>query len=320
MSNKILIIGYGRVGKEAYKLFAKRYTTYIYDPFINPVDFPDCKFVDNLEQNFDLSVICIPTPIDLNCYVKVSFTSGYKFKIYASDVSGIIDVVARIKSKHILIKSTVPPGTSAHLAKLFSKSICFSPEYISDSSYDTEFKFMNNMEATPMFIVGGEYATCKYVLDLVQPIIGPQKHLYYANDAVNAEIIKYMENDYFSKKVVFANESRNITEKLGGYWYCVYEGWKLDPRVEAMHTAVFPQSPGFGGKCLPKDVMARCFCAIVHGNYLPYFSLASLIQNTIYQPEAMFNQAIKDFVQISKIESFELVEGNKISKLNPEIR
>jgi UDP-glucose 6-dehydrogenase len=39
-------------------------------------------------------------------------------------------------------------------------------------------------------------------------------------------------------------------------WHTVREGWLLDPRVSPAHTAAFATAPGFGGKCLPKDLAA----------------------------------------------------------------
>ncbi len=42
----------------------------------------------------------------------------------------------------------------------------------------------------------------------------------------------------------------------GADWDTVREGWLLDPRVETAHTVAFASAPGFGGKCLPKDLNA----------------------------------------------------------------
>jgi UDPglucose 6-dehydrogenase len=68
-----------------------------------------------------------------------------------------------------------------------------------------------------------------------------------------------MENAYLAAKVSFVNEFRRICETFGADWHTVREGWLLDPRVEPAHTAAFARAPGFGGKCLPKDL-----CAIIH--------------------------------------------------------
>jgi UDP-glucose 6-dehydrogenase len=65
-----------------------------------------------------------------------------------------------------------------------------------------------------------------------------------------------MENAYFATKVAFVNEFYEISRLLKVDWHAVREGWLLDPRVERDHSAVFPTSRGFSGRCLPKDLSA----------------------------------------------------------------
>ena len=46
----------------------------------------------------------------------------------------------------------------------------------------------------------------------------------------------------------------------------VRELWLLDPRINPMHTAVFPENKApFAGKCLPKDTNALVSIAEKHG-------------------------------------------------------
>ena len=80
-----------------------------------------------------------------------------------------------------------------------------------------------------------------------------------------------MENIYFATKVTFANEMRKVCEAFGADYWMVREGWALDPRVDPMHTAVFPQNPGFGGKCLPKDLNALISAAREVGYEAEFF-------------------------------------------------
>ena len=86
-------------------------------------------------------------------------------------------------------------------------------------------------------------------------MLGPSK-IYFQCAAREAEVIKYMENTYFATKVTFVNEFCEICRVFGADWHTVREGWLLDPRVEPMHTAVFPADRGYAGKCLPKDTDA----------------------------------------------------------------
>jgi UDPglucose 6-dehydrogenase len=73
-------------------------------------------------------------------------------------------------------------------------------------------------------------------------VLGPTK-TYFQCSAIEAEIIKYMENSYLATKVSFVNEFRRICETFGADWHAVREGWLLDPRVEPTHTAAFASAP-----------------------------------------------------------------------------
>ena len=52
---------------------------------------------------------------------------------------------------------------------------------------------------------------------------------------------------------------------MGIDWNAAREAWLLDPRIHPMHTAVFRDSRGFGGKCLPKDLNAMISFAKDYG-------------------------------------------------------
>ena len=69
-------------------------------------------------------------------------------------------------------------------------------------------------------------------------------------------LVALWRTPYLATKVSFVNEFRRICEILGADWHTVREGWLLDPRVEPAHRAAFASTPGFGGRCLPKDLSA----------------------------------------------------------------
>ena len=65
-----------------------------------------------------------------------------------------------------------------------------------------------------------------------------------------------MENAFYATKVAFCNELYDICDAVNVDWNVVRELWLSDPRLHRMHTAVFKDKRGFGGKCLPKDTLA----------------------------------------------------------------
>ena len=187
-----------------------------------------------------LAVVCVPT---------LSLEDG------GCDVSIVEEVIGWIETPVILIKSTVPPGTTDSLKAKYKKRVVFSPEFIGENKYWSPFKFHSNALETPFFILGGEGKDTNYVYGLLVPILGPNK-TYGFTDAKTAEMTKYMCNSWGAMKVTWANEVKNICNALGIDYGKVRELWALDPRVEKMHTAVFKNEPGFGGKCFPKDNLA----------------------------------------------------------------
>lgn len=236
---KIGIVGLGVVGKQAKELFERRYTVAVYDP---KKGFTDKEAINKC----DMVVICVPTPENVNgsCNTKI-----------------VEESISWITAPLVLIKSTVSPGTTDRLARKYRKCIVFSPEYVGESRYYIPpDKAFNRMIETPFWVLGGNNKDCNKVLDILIPVTGASKS-YHKCSALEAELIKYMENTYFAVKITFAQEMYRICETFGADWYNVWEGWALDPRVEKMHTAVFPKDIGFDGKCLPKDTAALVYAA-----------------------------------------------------------
>jgi len=248
MDKKIAVIGYGYVGKAMSELLTNRYDIDVYDPALNigqvTKRLPDERMtsISRLEQKakkYDLAVICTPTPMQ---------ESG------ECDISYVLDAVKNTHSDLYLIKSTVEPGTTETLSKITEKHIVFSPEYVGESQYYNSY-FPDKMIETPFHIFGGAKEDTSQVIDYLLPILGPDKQ-YFQMTAKEAEIVKYMENTFFATKITFCQEMYDICNKVGADWNSVREAWLADPRINPMHTAVFKDDRGFGGKCLPKDTNA----------------------------------------------------------------
>lgn len=265
MEKIIGCIGFGYVGKAVVNLFSGHYKVKIWDPAF-PKDSKDIyktvieqedsiEFVDNIEELNDcyLGVICAPTP---------SKEDG------SCDTSMVEDAVKKLKTELILIKSTVTPGTTFKLWNDSDKRICFSPEFAGESKYWSPYAFDTDMKAMPYVIIGGEdKKDSSAIIDLLVPILGPTKR-YYQTDTKTAETVKYLENTFFAMKVTFLNEVRDICDALKVDFWEVRELWLNDPRVNPMHTAVFSDKRGFGGKCFPKDTKAL-YNASKEAGYVP---------------------------------------------------
>jgi UDPglucose 6-dehydrogenase len=239
---KVGIIGLGRVGRSVADLFHGHADITEWDRTHEGLypsgDLAACDF----------AVVCVDTPLG----------DGGR-----ADLASVETAIGQLPCSRVILKSTVPPGTTARLAAATGRSICFWPEYIGESRYYNPH-FPSRIDEVPFAIVGGEPAERRWFIDRLLPILGPTK-TYFQCSSTEAELIKYAENAYFATKITFVNEFRQVSEGFGADWHTVREGWLLDPRIERMHTAAFDEHPGFAGKCLPKDLRAIVAAAAERG-------------------------------------------------------
>ena len=279
---KIAIIGSeGYVGSAFNRMVEDRYETVLYDPKLG-----DKSATKEEVNECDLAVVGVPT------MMSPEFKEVDGLKVYKCDTSIVEDTIKWLETPVTLIKSTVEIGTTKYLKDRYGKRIVFSPEYVGEGKYKVteRMNFQTDMSATPFLILGGAEADCDYIIDLLLPILGPEK-TYFKTDETTAEFIKYKENDYFAHKVIWANEMKEQAEVLGVDFYDAWQGWALDPRVDVMHTAVFPDNRGFAGFCLPKDTNALAYKLIDEG-YTPEFQIGMLKKN-------LKLRKVKDYQELS---------------------
>jgi len=239
----INIVGYGVVGKSMHKLF------------------PNAEI--NMHKA-DVSFICVPTAMlsDGSC-----------------DTSIVEDVISKLDSDLIIIRSTVSVGTTDRLKKKYKKNIVFQPEYIGETvahPYDER--------QIPFLILGGDLEDCKKAVRVYQTVYNANIRIHFLT-CKEAEIVKYMENSAIATKVTFCNEFYNICEAFGVDYHMVREGFLMDERMARDFTFVYPDNQGFDGKCLPKDVNAIVKASEGAG-YTPLFLKDILKNNDRIRKEA----------------------------------
>lgn len=244
---KIAVIGYGYVGKAVVDFFKGHYHGCIYDPHSKEV-----RSVSKEEVNkCDMAVVCVPTPV------------GEQGQC---DTTIVENTLGWLETPLIVIKSTVYPGFTDWALEAYGKRIVFSPEYIGEGKYqvqwwkDRGYPHPTDMKKHDFFIFGGERGATHEAIQYWLKVTGPDPK-YIQTDPTTAEATKYMENTWGATKVRFCNEWADIAEVLGIDYAELRELFLLDGRTERMHTAVFDDQRGFGGKCFPKDLSAiirRC--------------------------------------------------------------
>lgn len=238
MAKTIGIIGMGYVGKAMRELFEPGFNIKFYDKKL-------FSFPEEL-RDVDLIVISVPTPMaeDGSC-----------------DISAIKDA-AETATKYapnalVCIKSAVPPGTTDLLNEIYNTDrFHASPEYIGEGlRFVAPWKYPDPLDSRShdFVIVGGPRAS--EVLDYFARVMAVDAR-YIVTTAKEAELTKRFENAFLATKVTFVNEAAKICEAYGVDWKTVRELWLLDERIGRSHTSVFKDEPGFGGKCLPKDLSA----------------------------------------------------------------
>jgi UDPglucose 6-dehydrogenase len=221
------IVGYGAVGRGIHQLFP---TAHAFDP---PLGLGSQEQVNQARFAF----VAVPTPMR---------TDG------SADVSIVEEAVSWIESDYIIIRSTVPVGTTDRLRQETGKTLIFQPEYGPAETPDHPF---NDLRRVRWVILGGDRNDTMPVADLYKTTFNADI-VIQQTDAKTAELTKYMENTFLAMKVTFCNEFYDIAEGHGVDYNELRELWLLDPRIGRSHTFVLPHDRGFGGRCLPKDLSA----------------------------------------------------------------
>lgn len=257
----IAIIGHGYVGKAMEEFFVRRkdlYNIAITDPKYNGSEYfiedkgVSIKNIDSVAIWADYIILSVPTPIgdDGSC------DTFLVEETLATIDREIRNQKAQNKERIVIIKSTVAVGTSQMLDNKYSTfRVVFSPEFCGESKYWSSYDFDTEVAATPFFIFGGYPQITSKCVDLFLTVAGPQKQ-YFQCGYKEAELTKYIENSFYATKIAFCNQMYDLCQSMGIDWNTVREAWQLDPRVSPMHTAVFADDRGFGGKCFPKDALA----------------------------------------------------------------
>lgn len=273
----ISIIGYGYVGKAFDNFFNKHHKVFIYD-----IKKIDSQRYSNQIKKSDLYVVCVSTNKNPDGSVNMDGINDSFEKINSVDSSAFV-----------LLKSTVPPETTDKLLEKYNKMhICFSPEYIGESSYyiGSPYDWSTEVIKTPFFIFGGKKDDTSRLVSIFQEIAGPNKN-YIQVSSKEAEVTKYMENTFFASKIIFCNEFYNICDAFGVDYNTVRELWLADTRINKNHTIIMNKEEPFcfGGKCLPKDLAGIIYHSEKRG-YNPRFLKAVQASNTKTSGVYMFHR------------------------------
>ena len=236
---KIGIVGQGFVGNAVYQKFKEYYEVLTYD-----LDETKCNSTFEEVVESDYVFTCLPTPMnsDGSCNTNI--------------VEGVIKQIDEIgKTKGIVVKSTIVPGTTRRWNELYKTNIVFNPEFL------TERNAVKDYENQDRIILGGPRPTTTNLKRIFSKVF-PKAHII-KTDSTHAEMVKYVTNSFLATKVSFANEMYQICDKLDIDYDKVIEYATFDERLGKSHWNVpGPDGDfGYGGHCFPKDVKALIYMA-----------------------------------------------------------
>ena len=194
----------------------------------------------------DFAVVCVGTP---------------QAEDGSADLSFLREALDRIPPEMpVLIRSTIPPGTMGELEKTRA-CVAHVPEFM----YEREDGRWRRSASVPFMILGGTDEARAFFLPVLTRVF---RYPVYERTGLEAELVKYTANSFLAAKVTFVNEMARVCEAFGADWGTVRDGWIHDPRAGESHTKV--EGPGFGGRCLPKDLSALIRASEKAG-YMPEF-------------------------------------------------
>jgi UDPglucose 6-dehydrogenase len=150
----------------------------------------------------------------------------------------------------IVMKSTVPVGTGAHVrARLDARGLTgvgyvSNPEFLAEGSAVADF-----MKPDRIVIGAFDDGDADRVVELHAGI----ETEIVRTDVASAELVKLAANAFLSTRISFINEIANVCELVGADVVDVAKGVGLDHRLGPHFLRA---GIGFGGSCFPKDVTA----------------------------------------------------------------
>ena len=256
------IIGNGFVGQATKILKTPNTKMLVYD--IDPKKCePQNTTIQDLEQ-CDIIFVSVPTPM------------GKDGRNHLGIVQSVVQELKEkinTKKSHIVIRSTVLPGTSNNL------DCYFMPEFLTEKNWANDFKNCEN------WIFGLKNDDNEDFINKITNIINQAyEHGCIAHNKISfvknseAEMIKYFRNTYLALKVSFCNEIFDYCVEKNIDYNTVANLATADKRIGQSHSQVpgHDGRRGFGGTCFPKDTNA--LLREFEDNNVPSFILRAAVE------------------------------------------
>lgn len=175
----------------------------------------------------------------------------------AADLSYVETAVKRVSEamdgyRAIVDKSTVPVKTGGWVKRTLKLNNRQEHDFdvISNPEFLREGKAVHDFMHPDRIVIGVESERAAQLMtELYRPLKAPM----IVTNIETAELIKHASNAFLAVKISYINAIANICEAVGADVTKVAEGMGLDERIG---RAFLDAGIGYGGYCLPKDVLA----------------------------------------------------------------
>jgi UDPglucose 6-dehydrogenase len=241
---KIGVIGQGFVGTAVKEGMKNYYNVRTFDINGNCNEPSLNEVIHQVNEIF----LCLPTPMKK--------TGECDLSIVKNCLQDITTLVEHYQKENfiVIIKSTIPPGTTEQLNKEFKYlHIAFNPEFLTEANAVEDYKNQNRI------IIGAERPYSSRVKQIFAKAF-PKVPIIKTSSTI-AETIKYVTNTFLAMKVSYANEIYQLCQALDIDYDKVIEYARYDDRLGNSHWSVpGPDGDfGFGGHCFPKDIAALTY-------------------------------------------------------------
>ena len=189
----------------------------------------------------EVALVCVGTPHRPDGSLELTQVEG----VFA-ELQGVLN--GREDDSHIVLRSTVPPGTTARLANEFFRDsrtrVEYCPEFLREGTAVRDFHH------PPLTVVGSDRPGEP---SIVSRVFAHLRGSCYVVPTGVAESVKLASNAFHALKVAFANEIARIFSAYGVDPTSVMDIFSQDTDLNISARYLRPGF-AFGGACLPKDL------------------------------------------------------------------
>ena len=165
------------------------------------------------------------------------------------------EIAKNIKSYCVIvIKSTVPVGTTKKIKKIIESKISSQNfDVVSNPEFLREGSAINDFMRPDRVVIGTESEKSEKIMrELYRPLKLNETPIV-STTIETSEVIKYASNSFLATKIGFINQVADLCEAVGANIQDVAKAMGIDKRIGSkfLHAG-----PGYGGSCFPKDVKA----------------------------------------------------------------